>query len=68
MIKVLVIVGPTGTHKSDLAKMLAKKFNGAIINADAFQVYQEIKIGTGQTPPADGINFYLNGTVSIFEE
>ena len=38
--RMAVIVGPTASGKSDLADFLALKFGGAVINADARQVYQ----------------------------
>ena len=44
--KVIVIVGPTASGKSDLAISLAKKFNGEIISADSKAVYQGFLIGT----------------------
>lgn len=46
--KVLVIVGPTASGKSDLAVRLAKKFGGEIISADSRQVYKGLNIGTGK--------------------
>ncbi len=46
--KILVIVGPTATGKSDLAVKLAKQFNGEIISADSRQVYIGLDIGTGK--------------------
>ncbi len=45
--KVIVIIGPTASGKSTLALELAQKIsNVAIINADAFQVYKDLKIIT----------------------
>ncbi len=46
--KVIVIVGPTASGKSDLGFKLAKKFNGEIISADSRQVYKGMDIGTGK--------------------
>lgn len=46
--RILVVVGPTATGKSDLAVRLAKKFNGEIISADSRQVYTGLNIGTGK--------------------
>lgn len=46
--KILVILGPTASGKSDLAVALAKKFNGEIISADSRQVYRGLSIGTGK--------------------
>lgn len=46
--KLIVIVGPTASGKSDLAVKLAKKFNGEIISADSRQVYRGMDIGSGK--------------------
>ena len=46
--KILVILGPTATGKSDLAVQLAKKYNSEIISADSRQVYVGLNIGTGK--------------------
>lgn len=46
--KIIVIVGPTASGKSDLAIKLALKFNGEIISADSRQVYRGMDIGTGK--------------------
>lgn len=43
---IIVITGATGTGKSELAIALAQKIGGEIVNADAFQAYQELKIST----------------------
>ncbi len=45
---ILVLTGPTGSGKSALALSLAKRLNGVIINADAYQVYQELNIATAK--------------------
>lgn len=42
--KVIAIVGPTATGKSDLAILLAQKFNGEIISADSRLVYKNFDI------------------------
>ena len=47
-IKLIVIVGPTASGKSDLAIRLAKKYNGEVISADSRQVYKRLDIGTGK--------------------
>lgn len=44
----LVIVGPTGSGKTSIALKLAEHFNAPIINADAFQIYEEMNIGTAK--------------------
>src|SRR3989344_298097 len=50
MCKLLVILGPTATGKTDIAFSLAKKFNGELISADSRQVYKNLDIGTGKMP------------------
>lgn len=50
MEKLLVILGPTASGKTDLGLSLAKKFNGEIISADSRQVYQGLDLGTGKLP------------------
>ena len=47
----VVVVGPTGVGKSDLAMRLAEANRGAIISADSRQVYAGFDIGTA-TPTA----------------
>jgi len=46
--KIIVILGPTASGKSDLAVKLAKKINGEIISADSRQVYKGLDIGSGK--------------------
>ncbi|HYC79560.1 MAG TPA: tRNA (adenosine(37)-N6)-dimethylallyltransferase MiaA [Candidatus Binatia bacterium] len=48
MEKILVILGPTATGKSNLAIQLAKKYNGEIISADSRQIYKGMDLGTGK--------------------
>lgn len=45
---IYVITGPTGSGKSSLAMAFAKAINGQIINADAFQVYKYMDVGTNK--------------------
>lgn len=46
--KLIVILGPTASGKSELSVKLAKKINGEIISADSRQIYQEMTIGTAK--------------------
>jgi tRNA dimethylallyltransferase len=50
--KIIFVVGPTATGKSDLAVLLAEKFQAEIINADSIQFYNQISVGTAK-PSAD---------------
>lgn len=59
--KIVVIVGPTASGKSDLALRLAKKFNGEIISADSRQVYRGMDIGTGKVE-RDSIKYKVVST------
>ncbi len=47
-VKLLVIIGPTASGKSDLAVRLAKQFDGEVISADSRQVYKGLDVGTGK--------------------
>jgi tRNA dimethylallyltransferase len=46
--KIVVILGPTATGKSDLAVELAKRWHGEVISADSRQVYRGLDIGSGK--------------------
>jgi tRNA dimethylallyltransferase len=46
--RVIVIIGPTASGKSDLAVTLAKKLNGEVVSADSRQVYRGLDIGSGK--------------------
>ena len=46
--KIIVILGPTSSGKSDVAICLAKKFDGEIISADSRQIYRGLDVGTGK--------------------
>lgn len=48
MKKVLVILGPTATGKTDIALRLAKKYHGELVSCDSRQVYTGLDIGTGK--------------------
>lgn len=48
-----VICGPTGSGKTGIAKLLSDKLNAPIINADAFQIYQDMNIGTAKISKDD---------------
>ncbi|MDT4913849.1 MAG: tRNA dimethylallyltransferase [Pseudonocardiales bacterium] len=59
--RVLAVVGPTATGKSDLAVALAQRLDGEVINADSMQLYAGMDIGTAKLPPAErgGIEHHL---------
>lgn len=51
--RVVVIAGPTATGKSAVALDLAQRCTGTIINADASQLYADLRIVTARPSPAD---------------
>jgi tRNA dimethylallyltransferase len=48
----IVVAGPTGSGKSDLALAIAERFRGEIVNCDSVQVYRYFEIGTAKVTPA----------------
>ena len=59
--KILIILGPTASGKSDLAVDLARKFNGEVISADSRQVYKGLDIRSGKITRKEmkGVPHYL---------
>jgi len=57
----VVVAGPTGSGKTDLALHLAEAFDGEIINCDSIQVYRHLSIGAAKLPPEQrrGIRHHL---------
>jgi tRNA dimethylallyltransferase len=53
MTRVVAVVGPTATGKSDLAVALAQRLGGEIVNADSMQLYAGMDIGTAKLPVAE---------------
>ena len=50
--RIVVVVGPTASGKSDLALALARRLGDAeVINADSMQLHKGMDIGTAKTPP-----------------
>ena len=50
---IFIICGPTGSGKTSAAIEFSKKYNAPIINADAFQIYQDMDIGTAKIAKDD---------------
>lgn len=68
--KIIVILGPTASGKSDFAVKLAKKFNAEIISADSRQIYQDLDIGSNKISQAEqqNIKHYLLDLVKPDQE
>ena len=60
--KVIVVVGPTASGKSELAVKIAKEVDGEIISADSRQIYRDLNIGSGKVEGVwkNGIFVYKN--------
>ena len=50
---IYVICGPTGSGKTNAANKIAEFLNAPIINADAFQIYKDMDIGTAKLDKND---------------
>jgi len=63
--KLVVVLGPTASGKTDLAIKLARKFHGEIISADSRQIYREMDIGTAKPTKEEtkSIPYHLIDTV-----
>ncbi|MFB9902523.1 tRNA (adenosine(37)-N6)-dimethylallyltransferase MiaA [Allokutzneria oryzae] len=48
MNRLVAVIGPTGTGKSDLGVELARRLGGEVVNADAMQLYRGMDIGTAK--------------------
>ncbi len=53
MKRALLIAGPTASGKSAVALKLAERFGGTIVNADAMQVYADLRVLTARPNAAE---------------
>jgi len=68
--KILIVIGgPTGVGKTNVAISLAQHYQAEIVNADSRQVYTELNIGVGKPTREQlkAIPHHLIGHVSIHE-
>jgi tRNA dimethylallyltransferase len=67
--RVIAVVGPTATGKSDLAVQLALRLGGEVVNADAMQLYRGMDIGTAKLPVAArcGVRHHLIDVLDVTE-
>lgn len=68
--RVVAVVGPTASGKSDLSLDLAERLDGEIVNADASQFYRGMDIGTAKLPVGErrGIPHHQIDTLDILDE
>lgn len=59
--QIVVVAGPTGSGKSDLALRIAHRFDGEIVGCDSVQIYRHFDLGSAKTPPdrREGIPHHL---------
>jgi len=64
--KLIVIIGPTASGKTDLSVEIAKKVKGEIISADSRQIYKYLDVGSGKVTKKEmqGVKHYC---LDIFE-
>lgn len=51
--RVIAVVGPTATGKSDLAVAIARLVDGEVVNADSMQLYDGMDVGTAKLAPQE---------------
>lgn len=68
--KLIVIIGPTASGKTDLAIKVASKFKSEIISADSRQFYKELNIGTAKPSKYElsTINHHFINNLSIIDD
>ena len=65
--QLVVVSGPTGTGKSDLALDLARRLDGEVVNADSMQLYRGMDVGTAKLPPDErrGVPHHLLDVLDV---
>lgn len=58
--KIVAVIGPTASGKTDLGALLCRKFGGEIVSADAKQVYKRMDIGTAKEVGLDVPQHLIN--------
>jgi tRNA dimethylallyltransferase len=68
-VRLIAVVGPTATGKSDLGLALAHAYDGEVVNADAMQLYRGLDIGTAKLTPAEraGVPHHLLDVLDVTE-
>ena len=67
--RLIAVVGPTATGKSDLGRALAHAYGGEVVNADAMQLYRGLDVGTAKLTPAErgGVPHHLLDVLDVTE-
>ena len=66
----VAVVGPTASGKSAVAIEVARLIGAEVVNADAFQVYRGMDVGTAKLRPAErqGVAHHLLDVLEVTEE
>jgi tRNA dimethylallyltransferase len=66
-VPIVIIAGPTGSGKSQLAIAMAQEFGAEVISADSRQIYRQLKIGTDRLEEREwhGVVHHLTGTIDL---
>jgi tRNA dimethylallyltransferase len=67
MSRLVAVVGPTATGKSDLGVALAAALDGEVVNADAMQLYRGMDVGTAKLTPSEraGVPHHLLDVLEV---
>lgn len=67
---VVTVVGPTASGKSALAVEVALALGGEVVNADAFQLYRGMDVGTAKPTPQErrGVPHHLLDVLDVTQE
>jgi tRNA dimethylallyltransferase len=67
MTRLVAVVGPTATGKSDLGVALAAALDGEVVNADAMQLYRGMDVGTAKLTSAEraGVPHHLLDVLDV---
>lgn len=68
--KVICVVGPTASGKTELAARLARELGGEVVSADSMQIYRGLSIGTAKPTEAEmlGVPHHMFDIVDADEE
>jgi tRNA dimethylallyltransferase len=67
MSRLVAVVGPTATGKSDFGVALALAVDGEVVNADAMQLYRGMDVGTAKLTPREraGVPHHLLDVLEV---
>ena len=51
--RIIAVVGPTASGKTDVAQCVAELIDGEVVSADSMQIYRGMDIGTGKLPVSE---------------